>query len=199
LPRNHTSTPGRIVSSAQGLWVFGLILCGMWKDALESTLLYFFIDMVFLIKYTTTEDSVKLKTITIFIHHILGFFLCSFSALIGSYDESHLGSKLTRALLFLEICNPLLHASMMMKYEYSFPYLKIPVDIAMLINYAYVRVWSLGKALIITDNDKQLLEFYSAFPTSLFFLLAIILWCLQILWFNYLLYTFFGSLCKKLD
>jgi hypothetical protein len=187
----NKSTPGRLSSSAHGLFVLALIAQNQWKDAMESTVLYFFYDLLFTIKYSTPEDFYTLKTVSIILHHILGFSLCFYSALTESYSEHHLGAKVTRALLMLEICNPVLHFAMIFQNELpeinsTYTFLSSGIKCAMLANYFYVRVWALGNALLVNEDDKTLIEFYSQFPTSLFFLFAIIMWVLQFLWFLYM-------------
>jgi hypothetical protein len=172
-----------------------LIAQNLWKDAMESTVLYFFYDMLFTIKYSTLEDFFTLKTTSIMLHHFLGFSLCFYSALIESYNETHLGAKVTRALLMLEVCNPLLHFSTIIQNECPEmnSFCLSGIKCAMLANYFYVRVWTLANALRVDNEDKERLAFYSVFPTSLFFLFAILLWVLQFLWFIYMA----GSMVSK--
>lgn len=186
----HESTPGRLVSSAHGLFVLAMIYDNNWKDAMDSTVLYFYFDLLFTIKYTAVEDQTSLKTITMILHHCLGFLLCGYSSFNQTYADDHLGSKLTRALLMLEVCNPILHLAMFAKHEDNalLIYLKPLIDFGMLLNYFYVRVWLLALALFI-GNEEEVLEFYSSSPVVYFYLMAILLWVLQCVWFTYLLTT----------
>ena len=113
----NKSTAGRLISSAHGLFVLALLHQNNWKDAIEATALYFFFDILFTVKYLSMTEVCTLRTSSIIFHHILGCLLCCFSTVTKSYHEFHPGSRVTRALLMLEICNPLLHFSMILKNE----------------------------------------------------------------------------------
>ena len=195
----NKSTPGRIISTLHGFFVLALVAHNSWKDAIESTVLYFFYDMLFTIKYSSYEEFFTLKTTSIILHHMLGFSLCFFSALTESYAETHLGSRVTRALLMLEISNPVLHFAMIFQNEIytismtSNRLLAFGIKIMMLINYFYVRVWNLGNALMVKNDDKSLIAFYSTFPTSIFYLFSILLWVLQIVWFGYMTFAMYST------
>jgi len=185
----NKSTAGRLISSAHGLFVLALLHENNWKDAIESTALYFFFDILFTIKYKSINEVFTWKTCSILFHHILGCLLCCYSTVSKSYQEFHLASKITRALLMLEICNPLLHFSIILKNEFfevkNIDFLSVGMELVMLMNYFYMRVWTLGNSL--WTNDKTVFEFYTRYPTNLlFYTFAIILWILQVTWFFYL-------------
>lgn len=133
------------------------------------------------------------------LHHCLGFLLCGYSSFNHTYADHHLGSKVTRALLMLEVCNPVLHLAMFAKHEdiALLTYLKPLIDFGMLVNYFYVRVWLLAFALYVGNEEKTLLEFYSSSPVVYFYLMAILLWVLQCVWFAYLLTTSIKTWCTK--
>ena len=187
----NKSTAGRLISSVHGLFVLALLHQNNWKDAIEATALYFFFDILFTVKYLSMTEVCTLRTSSIIFHHILGCLLCCFSTVTKSYHEFHPASKITRALLMLEICNPLLHFSMILKNEgaleiKNIEYLSFGMDLFMLLNYFYMRVWTLGNSLII--NDKSLLEYITSYPIFIFYLLSCLLWVLQLSWFLYLSY-----------
>jgi hypothetical protein len=194
LPAKHASTAGRLMSCAQGLCVMAYMYNNNFKDGIESTMIYFVLDLVFTIKYTNYENMGELKFITMIIHHILGFLLCAYSSYTQTYQAIHPASTLTLSLLSLEMCNPVLHLSMITKYEHILLTIKPLIDISMLINYGYVRVWLLGKSILISDQ-RQII-YYSQYPTTFFFVFAVLLWILQSLWFIYLLKTTFTSAWK---
>jgi len=185
------STAGRLISSGHGLFILALLHQNNWKDAIESTALYFFFDILFTVKYMSIKEVFTLKTTSIIFHHILGCLLCCYSTVTKSYQEFHPGSEITRTLLMLEICNPLLHFSMILKNEFlelkNIEFLSFGMDIVMLMNYFYMRVWTLGNSLRIA-NDEKALEFFSKYPASLFYWLAVLLWQLQVTWFFYLVF-----------
>lgn len=176
------STPGRIISSIHGIFVLVLFSYQNWKDSVESTFLYFVLDFCFLLKYNF-DSSLKFKTMLI--HHVLGIILCAYSSFQETYLDSHFGNKITRALLFLEVCNPVLHLSMINRYEFLFsPTTKFCLECLMLFNYFYSRVWCLGLAL--NESDPSNLLKMNTYPVSLFYACSILLWILQMIWFLYL-------------
>jgi hypothetical protein len=199
----NKSTPGRLVSSAHGLFVLALLHYNNWQDAIESTALYFFFDILFTVKYMPIKEVFTFKTCSIIFHHFLGCLLCCFSTVTKSYQEFHLGSKITRALLMLEICNPLLHFSMILKNEspeiINIEFLSLAMDIVMLMNYFYMRVWTLGNSLWINTNDKIQIEFFTKYPISLFYLFSVLLWILQVTWFLYLAVGLYNKLLWPLQ
>jgi hypothetical protein len=185
----HRSTPGRLVSSATGIFVFFLILDNKWRDATEATFIYFCLDIMYTFRFSWTNS---ISSSSILLHHILGFTLCAYSLVHQTYDTSHFGYQLTRALLVLEVCNPVLHLSFINQNEEIFTnWIKTVIDCAMLVNYFYIRVWCLG-SVVFQPNEKL-----TVYPQSNFYSLTVILWCLQVLWFFFLLHRALGDASQK--
>jgi hypothetical protein len=65
-------------------------------------------------------------------------------------------------------------------------FLSLAMDFVMLMNYFYMRVWTLGNSLWINTNDKIQVEFFTKYPISLFYFCSVLLWVLQVTWFLYL-------------
>jgi len=191
LPCKHPSTPGRVVSSLHGVFVLTMIYFELWKDAIDSTLLYFYFDLLFTIKLSSEEDRFSVKTLSMILHHFLGFSLCLYSSLMNSYENNHPGSRVTRGLILLEVCNPVLHLAMFAKFENIslLNYYKHLINFGMLLNYFYVRVWLLGNSLYVGNEEKELLGFYSTPPVTYFYLMSLALWFLQVAWFFYLCHS----------
>jgi hypothetical protein len=189
----HKSTPGRLVSSAHGLFVLLLICDKKWKDATEATFIYFCLDISYTIRYSWSNSA---STRSILLHHILGFVLCAYSLVYETYDTPHFGHTLTRALLVLEVCNPVLHLSLINRYEEVFTnWIKTVLDCAMLLNYFYVRVLCLGIAVFETDVTVRA-KFFT-YPINIIYSLTLVLWCLQLIWFCFLVKQTLDGVTKK--
>jgi hypothetical protein len=199
LPCKHESTPGRVVSSFHGVFVLSMIYFGLWKDAIDSTLLYFYFDLLFTIKLTPEEDRFTMKTLSMILHHLLGFCLCLYSSWTKSYEIQNLASRVTRGLILLEVCNPLLHLAMLAKLEdiKLLNYFDHQINVGMLLNYFYVRVWLLGNSLYVGNEEKELLRFYSTPPVTYFYVMSLALWFLQVGWFCHLCSSFIKKSLKN--
>jgi len=173
-------TPGRIAAILQGLTCTILILNQQWKDAIGTTLIFFIMDLIF-------EEIYKLpRNIEMKLHHLFGIMCCSASLYYKTYEPKEVACHLTKALIALEVCNPLLHLLVTIKKEnqlYRFSKPRQKFCMALLIGQFFsIRVLYLGFAFL------QFVYFYnwSQYQSVLIFI-AGFLWIMQIFWFVKLL------------
>jgi hypothetical protein len=173
-------TPGRIASILQGLTCTILIFNKQWKEAIGTTLIFFIMDLIF-------DELYKLpRIIEMKLHHIFGILCCSASLYYKTYDPKEIACNLTRALIILEVCNPLLHVLVTLKKENQLHRFSSKCQnvwkIILALQFFLIRVLLLGAAFI------QFVYFYdwSRYQSFLIFI-AGALWVLQLYWFKKLL------------
>lgn len=176
--RADKSTAGRITSILQGLLCTIQLINGQWKEAIGGTLAHFTLDLFF-------EEIYHLpRQLDMKIHHLAGIALCSMSLYFKTYQNGP-KSNITRALITLEVCNPLLHFLIIMKKEdqlYRFPnYCKNAMKYALITQFFLIRVLTLGTAFF------QFAILNNAAFDYLITVISGIIWCLQIYWFRKLI------------
>lgn len=169
------STGGRITSILQGLFCTVLIFGGQWKEAIATTLAFFCIDLFY------EEVYGRPRLFEMKLHHSLGAALCAYSL----YSESYIGSQSypTKALVALEMCNPLLHLLIILKNEdqlYRFPsYCKTFMKTTLVAQFFIIRVLILGAAVahcIFIHN-----------PPLYLIVMGVTMWAMQVFWFTKLI------------
>lgn len=164
------NTPARIASLYHGLICTFYVLSQQWKDAISSTLIFFLIDIAFEFIYK------RPKTVEMIAHHVIGIILCAYSLYSSSF-ENHRGKHLTRALIALEICNPILHTVILMTKEKQLHRISITVRnvlrILLILQFLIIRILVLLICIILTAKLKA----------DIWVFLATLLWILQVVWF----------------
>ena len=174
------NTPGRIAAILQGITCTILIFNRQWKEAIQTTLWFFVMDLIF-------EEIYKIpRMIEMKLHHIFGIMLCSASMYYKTYEPKEIGYKLTKALIALEVCNPLLHVLVTLKkenqlYRFSERFQRL-CKYVLGIQFLSVRVLYLGYAFINFVYNYNWTHYQS-------FLVVVAgsLWVMQIYWFIRLL------------
>jgi hypothetical protein len=169
------STGGRITSILQGLFCTVLICGGQWKEAVATTLGFFCVDLFY------EEIYGRPRLFEMKLHHALGIALCAYSL----YTKSYIGSQAypTKALVALEICNPLLHFLVILKNEdqlYRFPSYCTRFMKGMLIaQFFTIRLLILGAAI------AHCIFFYK--PPYYLIAMGVSMWAMQVVWFTKLI------------
>lgn len=179
----HRATPGRLVSLLHGIFCSMLLFGGApagTEMAVKLSAAYFVKDFVCNAVFNPSDvwrvDSV--------LHHTVGFFLCAGSALYKTYDTSHPGFAITRALVAMETTNVTFQAILVLKNE-NIAYPRI-MDVLAVLHWATLRILNLGMAVFATQVEV----FYS--HTALY-CAAIAMFGLQGMW----LLVILAKLCPE--
>lgn len=166
-------TPSRLAALVHGILCSVALWEGQWLEAIQSTGLFFLVDGVMNGKRLTWDTT---------LHHLLGMALCLFSTVTGSFETGHFGSELTRALILMEVSNPLLHLLVTLrkeKLEHKLPRLALQLMQGIfLLQFAGIRIGLLGHALY---NLTYILEKATDFELSMYWI-SLSMWILQWIW-----------------
>jgi len=170
-------TPSRLAGLLHGVLCSVDLAEGNWGSAVQSTGLYFGLDALLTVAFRR-----GLAWDTAF-HHSLGMALCLFSTLTNSYDTHHFGCDLTRALILMEVSNPLLHLLVTLRKEGL--QAKVPpfalqvMQGVFLLQFAGIRIGLLGHALYTVASKLALA---TQFELGMFWI-SLSMWTLQWMWF----------------
>lgn len=166
-------TPSRLAALLHGVLCSVALWEGQWMEAVQSTGLFFLLDAIMSGKRLTWDTG---------FHHVLGVALCLFSVLTRSFEETHFGSELTRALILMEVSNPLLHLLVTLrkeKLEYKMPLMALQImQGVFLLQFSGLRIGLLGRALY---NMTLVLDKASEFELSMYWI-SFGMWILQWMW-----------------
>lgn len=170
-------TPSRVASLIHGLLCTMQLWEGRWAEAVLSTGMFFGLDMAM------TFAIEKRMSYEMIAHHVLGGSLCLYSTLTDSAMTDNVGRDLTRALILLEITNPLLHVLVTLRRERLDlrvpPWVCYATQACFLLQFFAIRIAHLGRVLLSLSweldkaNDVEIAMFW----------LSMSLWCLQGMWF----------------
>jgi hypothetical protein len=170
-------TPSRLFALLHGVLCSVSLAEGNWHDAVQSTGLFFALDALLT---KAIHKSIPLDTA---LHHAMGMALCLFSVVTKSYESSHVGSELTRALILMETSNPLLHLLVTLRKEgldHKLPRVALQIIQAIfLLQFAGIRIGLLGHALF---NMIKALDTATEFEIGMFWI-SLSMWLLQWMWF----------------
>ena len=170
-------TPSRLAGLVHGVLCSVELAEGNWSNAVQSTGLFFALDALLTLAYRR-----GLAWDTAF-HHVLGMALCLFSVLTQSFDAGHFGCDVTRALILMEVSNPLLHLLVTLRKEglqAKVPPLALQVmQGVFLMQFAGIRIGLLGHALY---NVSGVLASATQFEMGMVWI-SLSMWTLQWMWF----------------
>lgn len=170
-------TPSRVASLVHGVLSCLQLWEGNWAEAISSAGTFFALDLLMTL---WIQRSMHFEMV---LHHVLGGALCFYSVLTDSAMTENVGRDLTRALILVELTNPLLHVLAVFRREHLDA--RIPKWMCQvfqglfLVQFFILRVVQLARVLFdmsfIYDKTNE-------WEKSMFWISSS-LWCLQVLWF----------------
>lgn len=168
-------TPGRIASFFHGAFC-SVFLLYSWEQAIATTGLFFVCD-VFL-------ASVYKKPLPwmMSMHHCVAAILCLYSYVEKSYELTHIGAWITRALICMETTNPIFHIVLVARNEnlwiWNVNWIRALLKGLLLFQFVTIRICMLGYALAFPISS--ILQFSSM--QTLMYASSLCMWVMQWVW-----------------